>query len=138
MHAPERRGDSPAEAGFTLVEVLVAFTVAAMLLGTLLQLFATGLRSVGQVTREVEATLLAESSLEQFGRDEPLQESVDQRRLVNRYTVHLHVHRRDDLIPPGPLSALVTPYDIDVAVSWLDGWRQRSVTLHTLRLGGGR
>jgi prepilin-type N-terminal cleavage/methylation domain-containing protein len=136
--APARRSDRDHAAGFTLIEVLVAFAIAAMLLVVLLQLFATGLRGSGRATREIEATLLAESSLEQFGRTEPLLDGMSQRSRVGRYSVQIGAQRRDDLVTPGSLSVLIAPYDIDVSVSWLEGQRRRVVTLQTIRLGVGR
>ena len=137
-HAPGQPSDRDREAGFTLIEVLVAFAIAAMLLTVLLQLFANGLRSSGRVTREIEATLLAESSLEQFGRTEPLLDGIVQRSLVGRYSIQIDANRRDDLVGPGSLLAFVAPYGVDISVSWLEGRRQRVVTLHTIRLGGAR
>lgn len=109
-----------------------------MLMVVLLQLFATGLRGSGRVTREIEATLLAESSLEQFGRTEPLLDGMVERSRVGRYSVQIGAQRRDDLFTPGSQPVLVVPYGIDVSVSWQEGQRQRVVTLETIRLGAAR
>lgn len=107
------------------------------MLGGLLQLFATGLYSSGRVAREVEATLLAESALEELGRLEPLLDGTAQRRVAGRYWVQIGVQRRDDLIASGA-PAFVIPYGVDISVGWLEGRRQRLVSLQTIRLGGAR
>ena len=131
-----RRRDD--EAGFTLIEILVAFTIATLLLGALLQLFSTGLGAVGSAANQIEAALLAESTLEQVGTTEPLQDGVDDRRAVEGYVVRVTVRRRDDLLPPGPLGPPLLAYGVGVAVSWSEGLRRRSVVLETVRLGSPR
>jgi hypothetical protein len=107
------------------------------MLGVLLQLFSTGLYSSGRIAREIEATLLAESALEQLGRLEPLQDVAAERRVAGRYWVQIDMQRRDDLIASGSPEYLA-PYGVEISVGWLEGRRQRLISLHTVRLGGPR
>lgn len=53
----------PNEAGFTLIEALVAFAVLAMVLAVALPLLAGGLRGVDTADRRLTALALAESKL---------------------------------------------------------------------------
>src|SRR5260370_22430505 len=64
MHAPQQPADNRSSAGFTLIEILVAFTVATLLLGALYQVFSTGLRSSASAEHYADAVLLAESGLD--------------------------------------------------------------------------
>lgn len=53
-------------AGFTLLEILVAFVVLALIGGALLQLFQGGLRNVDSSQRMTHAALLARSKLSEM------------------------------------------------------------------------
>lgn len=67
-------GPKDAQAGFTLLEVLVAFTVLALMLGALLPSFSTGLRSFDTAEAAVQAVLLAQSRIEAVGIETPMEE----------------------------------------------------------------
>src|SRR5262249_60623904 len=70
---PRDKGD--AEAGFTLVEVLVAFAIAVILLGAVLELFSTALHAGSDASSLARATLIAQSSLDGARATDPLAES---------------------------------------------------------------
>ena len=124
--------------GFTLIEVLVAFTIAAVLLLPLLRSYSFGVAGATRTDAFTAATLLAQSTLETFGPGTALADGggVDQQE--GRYHVAVTVERYegDGSLPPSPLIAI--PYEVAVTVSWPDGARERSVTLRTLRLGPPR
>lgn len=65
---PGRGGQS----GFTLLEVMLAFVLLAAALGLLLSMLSNGLRQVQQAQGETEATLHAQSLLDQIGVLEPI------------------------------------------------------------------
>ena len=127
-----RRGSS---GGFTLIEVLVAFTIAAVLLLPLLRSFSAGVASATRTDTYTAATLIAESTLETVGPDVALVDggSLDQQE--GRYHVAASVHRYegDGATPQSQLVAV--PYEVMVTVSWQEAARTRSVALRTLRLG---
>ena len=52
-----------AETGFTLLEILVAFAVLALLLGAQLQAFSGGLRAAGSAEQRTMGVLLAKSQI---------------------------------------------------------------------------
>ncbi len=126
-----RRG-SPS--GFTLIEVLVAFTIAAVMLLPLLRSFSAGVASVTRTDAFAAATLIAESTLETAGPGIALVDGVDLDRQEGRYHVSASVRRYEgDGTLPRVLIAV--PYEVVVTVSWQEAARTRSVVLRTLRLG---
>jgi len=58
------RGKSGKEKGFSLLEILVAFAIAAMALGLLYQIMGSNARQVGSLVDHERAMLLAESLLD--------------------------------------------------------------------------
>lgn len=126
---------SPDENGFTLVEVLVAFTIAVVLLLPLLHSFLMGMTSASRTDALDEATVIAQSTIEAIGRETPLANATDIERQEGRYHVSAQVARYDgDGAINGPILPVV-PYDVAVTVRWREGPRARSVALHAIRLG---
>ncbi len=62
-----------AQRGYTLLEVLVAFTLLAIGLGLLLAILSGGVRSVARSSQSTQATLYAQSLLDTLGADRRLQ-----------------------------------------------------------------
>jgi general secretion pathway protein I len=119
-------------AGFTLIEILVAFTIVALLLGALYQLFATGLRSGATAENYESAVLIAESGLDALN-GAPLALGSTSERL-GRFERHTSVAPRADLLSTQALSVPML-YELTVRVTWREGVRERAVTLSTLRAG---
>jgi general secretion pathway protein I len=119
-------------AGFTLVEMLVAFTVAVLLLGAVYRVFSAGLRAEGSAEAYAKAVLIAQSSLDTLWVGPVVEGDVSDS--VGAYARHVSVKRRSDLARQDlrrPLAA----YEIGVDVVWRDGLRQRQVLLSAIRLG---
>ncbi len=124
------RGEA-GEAGFTLIEILVAFTVAALLLGGLYEVFAGGVRVANATRRTSEALLLAQSALEAMaGAPASAGQTNEQIGQFQRVT---DITPRPDLLPP-TAQADVVPYEVVVRVVWREGVRPRGVTLSTMWL----
>src|SRR5260221_5677994 len=97
MHAPQQPADNRSSAGFTLIEILVAFTVATLLLGALYQVFSTGLRSSASAEHYADAVLLAESGLDALvGTAVAVGETTDRFGIYERRT---NIRARPDLGP---------------------------------------
>ncbi len=130
-----RRRGRAAAAGFTLVEVLIAFVILALALGALLPGFSGGLRGLGAADDYTTAALLAESVLAAVGREQTLEEGTSAGEFDNGFRWRLDVVALDaELDPEGTLP--VRPYDVVLTVSWDGrGDTERSITLETLRLG---
>jgi general secretion pathway protein I len=127
-----RRAD---ESGFTLIEVLVATTIAALLLLPLLQGFATGLRVTTRSGGLSEATLIAKSTLETVGAQAPRGDAKGIDRQEGRYHVKAEVHQYSSADFADDTSLPVAPYEITVTVDWPEGAKIQSVAVRTLRLG---
>ena len=128
---PSPRADSAAS-GFTLIEVLVAFAIATLLLGALYEVFSTGLRSSASAEHYADAVLLAESGVDALaGTAVALGETNDRFGIYVRQT---NIRARPDLAPADEATAIV-PYEIQVRVAWREGVRERAVQLSTLRTG---
>ena len=127
-----RRAD---ESGFTLIEVLVATTIAALLLLPLLRGFSTGLAATTRSAGLTEATLIAQSTLEAMGAEGPLDEASGLDRQQGRYHVTAQVHRYSDPEFADDASLPVVPYEIIVTVGWPEGAKIESMAVRTLRLG---
>lgn len=130
MSGGERGGAGPAS-GFTLVEILVAFVIAALLLGAVYQTFSAGARAGQGAVIYTDAILLAESGLDALAAA-PIGpgETED---VIGVYRRSTSVRVRDALAPQAAQLDLV-PYEIEVRVAWREGRRERAVALSTLRL----
>jgi general secretion pathway protein I len=64
------------EAGFTVLEVLMAFVLLALTLGALLQVFSSGLRDAQLADEYARATMIAQSKLAGFTAAEALAEGA--------------------------------------------------------------
>jgi general secretion pathway protein I len=124
------RDDDPT-AGFTLVEALVAFAIAAVLLGAIYDIYSTGIRAATLATRYGNAVSMAQSTLESLT-NVPLSpgDTADRIGVFERETT---VRARPDLLPEGSQLALM-PYEVMVRVAWREGLRRRAVSLSTVRL----
>ena len=123
----------PVQGGFSLLEVLVAFSILALAVTTVLSLFATGLRNTDVSTDYMQALTVAEGQLAHY-------QSVD--------TMQLTPGSFEGRVDGFAWQARVAPlhgaetahhgmqlYRVDVTVAWGDPGRSRDLTLSTLRLG---
>jgi prepilin-type N-terminal cleavage/methylation domain-containing protein len=118
--------------GFTLVEVLIAFVIAAIGLQLAFELFSTHTRLLDDGIHESRAVALAEATLARIGTETTLQAGTSAGRFDREYSWRLVVvrlpNRSSDSHP------IVVPYDITLTLSW-PGWlSERSLQLHTLKL----
>jgi general secretion pathway protein I len=121
--------------GFTLIETLVAFTIATLLLSVLLAAFGGGVAGSRHAEIRAEAIQLAQSTLDAVGVLDVLKEGERFDRAVDRFHVAVVVERYAGPGTPGTRGIYVAPYDVAVQVSWPEGGRRESVSLRTLRLG---
>jgi general secretion pathway protein I len=115
------------EAGFTLVEILVAFAIAVIALGALYQLFGLGTRADGAASRLENAIVIARSALEATS----VVDDGEKTDRIGAYQRRVLVHARPDLAAAGAPASLS---EVDVDVSWHEGRRERSITLSSLRV----
>lgn len=123
------RNPADASAGFTLIEILVAFVIATLFLGAFYEIFSTSIEGAATSEAYSGAVLLAESTLDTASKSQLIpRQSTDE---MGRYRVQTSVDARPDLMRPG---VAVMPYQIRVRVGWREGLRERMISLSTLRL----
>ncbi len=139
---PAHDGLARAERGFTLLEVLIAFIIAALAMSELFSVAAGDLRATRVAGRYEAALSRAQSHLAAIGLEERLVAGEQQGDDGGGY----HYASRVALVaaaPPtaggGLLSVQAPPraalYVVNVAISWQEGERARVVRLTTERVG---
>jgi general secretion pathway protein I len=128
--------------GLTLIEVLVAFVIAALAMGVLFSVAGNDLRAVEIAGRYQEALSRARSHLAAIGVGGPLAPGTQQGEDVGgfRWQVQIVELAVGVVSPPSsaaPLSAGQAPalYQVSIAESWTDGTHVRVVRLSTERVG---
>ena len=120
------------QAGFTLLEILVAFVMLALVGGALLQLFQGGLQSLAAGDNYSRAALLAESTLSQLRADPNVQTGQRSGELAEgyRYELQLTPYTEDGEVQPDLLQA-------DLAILWGEPGNDRRYDVRTLLLPSG-
>jgi general secretion pathway protein I len=122
-------------AGFTLIEVLVAFAIAALLIVPLMRLVSTGLGSFDRSQNYATATLWAQSILADAGVETPLAQGVQTGDLALGMHWEMSITTyHDDLMSTGPLTSGFIPYAITLTISWPDHHTRNALQFATLRL----
>jgi prepilin-type N-terminal cleavage/methylation domain-containing protein len=117
--------------GFTLIEMLIAVTIAALLLTATMRFFAASLAGATRTDNYAQATLLAQSKLEAMGGliVTSLQPASG---TEGSFRWQTSIHRYGEA---GQRSTFLVPYEVGVNVSWRETGRTRSLSLNTIRLG---
>jgi general secretion pathway protein I len=121
--------------GFTLLEVLVAFTILAVALVALLRAFSSGLRGLDAAETASIAVQHARSKMAEVGSAMPLEPGVEEGAFEDgfRWRVAIEPHELGDGAAAETLPLL--PYEIEVTVTGTRGGPgSGSVTLRSLRL----
>ncbi len=129
-----------AQGGFTLLEVLVAFTLLALLFGALFQVFAGGLAVTRSGETQSRAVLLAQSKLAEIGADRRVGPGTHFGAFDINATEGLRYRWRaelsrysEDALGRADRGELV-PYRVDLELIWDADKGERSLTLRSLVL----
>jgi general secretion pathway protein I len=125
--------DTAGEAGFTLVEVIVALAILSASLSVLLGMISGGVLRTASAERMMEAGSLTQSLMAEIGTEYPVRAEERAGEFVNGYRWHLKMQQYggDTNTGEGPVGL----YEISTEVQWEEGTQTRSVQLKTLRLG---
>lgn len=119
--------------GFSLLEVLVAFSITAVSLGLIFQVYAKGVRSVVLAEEYAEALAIAEAKLAGASVPDAWHGLAKQGTENDRYDWAIRV---EDYLLEEQGADLQSSYalqSVDVAVSWQSRGRAHQVALQTLK-----
>jgi general secretion pathway protein I len=125
--------------GFALLEVLIAFAIAAMALGLLFQAASSSGGAAKQAGNYEEAVSRAKSRMAAVGRDSDIAPGENGGDDGGAYRWRVKVAPSAVAQAPAdapPVTAHLTLYDVEVAISWTDSGHKREVVLHSQRLTG--
>ena len=133
------------EQGFTLLEVLIAFVIAALALGVLFDAGVSALRGARAASRYEQAIARARSHLALAVHASPLVAGDWQGDDGSGFTWHLHVAPlASTAVRPvnavslrGMSSFPVTLCTVSVRIAWHEGGRSREVRLDTQQIAQG-
>lgn len=119
--------------GFSLLEILVAFSILAFSLGILLNIFSGGLRRTIVSEEYQQAVIIAQSKLAAAGIEGDLDDGNVEGIIQEIYFWSLLVEPLviDDLDIE---SMQLTPYQVTARVEWSAGKTNRQVELTTIKL----
>jgi general secretion pathway protein I len=132
--------------GFSLLEVLVAFSILALSMGVLMQIFSSGLHNVERSGHHVKAVAIAKSLLARLGRETPVLageqsgEFGDPERPAEQYNWQMTQQALEDVPESGPSGqpVMLSPFGlmgVTIRVDWPDGHAgRRAITLFSTKL----
>lgn len=120
------------EAGFSLVEVIVALAILALSLAVLLSVISNGIQYADRAEKLARAGTLAQSLLAGIGTEVPIQPGQTAGEFPEGFRWRVRAEPYGDAVDRDhwPVAA----YTISVEVLWGEGREERSVALSTLRL----
>ena len=118
------------DAGFTLLEVLVALTLLSVALVVILQLFSANLRGIATSEDFAKATMRAEATMRDVLDNEDIEEKSSSETTPDGYRIDVAITNADEKRTENlPLKLL----QISLTVHWKDGVKERSLTLKTMK-----
>ena len=130
------------ERGFSLLEILVAFTLFAVAMGVLMQIFSRGVNGAMLADHYAKATMYAESRLAAIGLEEAIKEGTTSGKFDDNYAWQVTVKPYQDPAPREQMAIdfekqyFAQLYEIETKVTFFtDDRKERVVTLSTLQLG---
>lgn len=126
-----------AQAGFTLIEVVVAFVMLTLVLSVGFQIFSTGMARAGDLEDRSHALDIAQSQLAAAGTETVLQEGQSQGDSEDRkYHWITTVSATDEGQQPNQPQGAYLLWRVESRVDWRGGsGRPQSLVLSTLSLG---
>ena len=122
--------------GFSLLEVMVAFVVMGLVVGTILQLFGSSMNSVALSDEYSFAVQVAESRLAAVGSEIKVEDgskSGEEKGSAYRWEVTMSPIKLSDEMEKLPVPLQL--YQVEVVVTWKTGDRPREFHLSSLRFG---
>jgi len=138
----QRMSAQRGEGGFSLLEILVAFTLFAVAMGVLMQIFSRGVNGASLADHYAKATMYAESKLASIGLEEAVKEGTSSGRFDDDYAWQVTIKTYQDPAPRDQMAIdfekqyFAQLYEIETKVTFAtDDRKERAVTLSTLQFG---
>ncbi len=122
--------------GFTLLEIMVAFVVMGLVVGALLQVYGSSMRSAALADEYSFAVQVAESRMQAVGTEIPVEKgnvNGSEEGTPYQWSVVMEPVELDEKQEEFSLS--VQPYQVTVLVSWDSDGKRREFMLSSLRFG---
>ncbi len=125
--------------GFTLLEILVAFTLMALVVAVLMRVFSGGLQGIGLAENYARASSLAESKLAGVGSEVPLKAGEVAGTEADKFRWKIAMQLYDDNTASPAPSPIQTPmrvelFEVIVSVAWSEYGKDRQIAMTTLML----
>jgi general secretion pathway protein I len=121
------------QAGFSLLEILVAFSVLALSLGVLYQIFSQGTRTAILTEEYTQAMIIAQSRLATIGMEHKILPGTEQGTERDDYHWSTTIHPYTEA-PPSNFQTGASVYEVAVIVSWESFGKTHEVELQSLKL----
>jgi len=128
------------QSGFALLEILVAFSILALSLGVLMQIFSGSLRNVGVAHDQAQAVVLAQSLLASAGVETSLIAGENSGVIDDKFRWSLRINPFIEAPRPGDTEALrslrpLALWEVTTRITWDGDARlpESVLTLTTLR-----
>lgn len=122
------------QTGFSLLEILIAFSILSLSLGILLKIFSGGVNTAGVAEEYNAAVQIAESLMAKTGVEKPLQTGDFTGQEYEKFQWQVSVSPfQFTALEVDPATLTVELYKVKITVSWRDG-NDRQVELVTLKL----
>ena len=119
------------QAGFTLLEVLVALVILGTAVVIVLQLFSSGLRSIHASEELAFASLQAETKMAEILDDPALDEKIWNEVTESGYRFDMIV---TETLKERTENLTVKMLEVDLTVRWMTGARERALTVRALKV----
>lgn len=123
--------------GFSLVEVLVAFAILASVLTATLGVFSASVSSSRQVASYERALGVAVAQMSAVSRDADLEPGFWSGETESGLRWVTTVEQWPGSDDEAGVRAAIVPYSVTVSVAWREQRGERSVEIHSIRLGKG-
>jgi len=124
--------------GFTLIEIVAAFSILALGLTLTMQIATGGMRQARQAADYTQAALLAQTLLDTVGVGEKLEEGRTRGEFAGGYRWELSVvpfelQAADGALAADALTSPVRLLELDLVIQWQRGETTREARYRTLR-----
>lgn len=125
----------PQQAGFSLLEILIAFSILALSLGILLNIFSGGLRRTIVAEEYQQAVTIAQAKMASAGVEFPMDEGQKKGQVLERFNWTLIVEplNTNDVATASEAMGIQV-YQVISRVQWMAGDNDRQIELTSIKL----